>query len=245
MLTTPRVWLCSDWEDNKGAADAFKAVTALEGQGADEARKPLIFQAHSRLAELNSTLGDYAASVQEYQYIIENTDDADMKGRSYFAMAFAQEEQLKTYQEALMSYQNAIELAEDALVKAQSYYRMGLIYQDQLKQSPKALETFQTLIGEYSGSANTNVASMVADAGIRRSTLYVELGRLDEAIIEAVEARDRTKGNSNASVAEKAAAQYNLGFLYSDKARSLFSTKGGTDLKPYIDASRGAAAAFL
>ena len=232
-------------EDNKGAADAFKAVTALEGQGADEARKPLIFQAHSRLAELNSTLGDYAASVQEYQYIIENTDDADMKGRSYFAMAFAQEEQLKTYQEALMSYQNAIELAEDALVKAQSYYRMGLIYQDQLKQSPKALETFQTLIGEYSGSANTNVASMVADAGIRRSTLYVELGRLDEAIIEAVEARDRTKGNSNASVAEKAAAQYNLGFLYSDKARSLFSTKGGTDLKPYIDASRGAAAAFF
>jgi tetratricopeptide (TPR) repeat protein len=232
-------------EDNKGAADAFKAVTALEGQSADEARKPLIFQAHSRLAELNSTLGDYAASVQEYQYIIENTDDADMKGRSYFAMAFAQEEQLKTYQEALMSYQNAIELAEDALVKAQSYYRMGLIYQDQLKQSPKALETFQTLIGEYSGSANTNVASMVADAGIRRSTLYVELGRLDEAIIEAVEARDRTKGNSNASVAEKAAAQYNLGFLYSDKARSLFSTKGGTDLKPYIDASRGAAAAFF
>ena len=232
-------------EDNKGAADAFKAVTALEGQTEDEARMSLIFQAHSRLAELNNTLGDYAASVQEYQYIIENTEDADMKGRSYFAMAFAQEEQLKTYQDALMSYQNAIELVEDALVKAQSYYRMGLIYQDQLKQPSKALETFQTLIGEYSGSANTNVASMVADAGIRRSTLYVELGRLDEAIAEAVEAVDRTKGNSNASVAEKAAAQYNLGFLYSDKARSLFSTEAGTDLKPYIDASRNAAGTFF
>ncbi|MXV82572.1 tetratricopeptide repeat protein [Candidatus Poribacteria bacterium] len=232
-------------EDNKGAADAFKAVTALEGQTEDEARKSLIFQAHSRLAELNGTLGDHAGSVQEYQYIIENTEEADMKGRSYFAMAFAQEEQLKTYQDALMSYQNAIELVEDDLVKAQSYYRIGLIYQDQLKQPSKALETFQTLIGEYSGSANTNVASMVADAGIRRSTLYVELGRLDEAITEAVEALDRTKGNPNASVAEKAAAQYNLGFLYSDKARSLFSTEAGTDLKPYIDASRNAAGAFF
>ena len=232
-------------EDNKGAADAFKAVTALEGQTEDEARKSLIFQAHSRLAELNGTLGDYAGAVQEYQYIIENTEEADMKGRSYFAMAFAQEEQLKTYQDALMSYQNAIELVEDDLVKAQSYYRIGLIYQDQLKQPSKALETFQTLIGEYSGSANTNVASMVADAGIRRSTLYVELGRLDEAITEAVEALDRTKGNPNASVAEKAAAQYNLGFLYSDKARSLFSTEAGTDLKPYIDASRNAASAFF
>ena len=232
-------------EDNKGAADAFKAVTALEGQTEDEARKSLIFQAHSRLAELNGILGDHAAAVQEYQYIIENTEEADMKGRSYFAMAFAQEEQLKTYQDALMSYQNAIELVEDTLVKAQSYYRIGLIYQDQLKQPSKALETFQTLIGEYSGSDNTNIASMVADAGIRRSTLYVELGRLDEAIAEAVEARDRTAGNPNASIAEKAAAQYNLGFLYSDKARSLFSTEAGTDLKPYIDASRDAASTFF
>ena len=232
-------------DDNKGAADAFKKVTALEGQTEDEARKTLIFQAHSRLAELNATLGDYAGAVQEYQYIIENTDDADMKGRSYFAMAFAQEEQLKVYQDALMSYQNAIELVEDTLVKAQSYYRMGLIYQDQLQQPSKALEVFQTLIGEHSGSENASVASMVADAGIRRSTLYVELGRLDEAIAEAVEALDRTKGSAKATVAEKAAAQYNLGFLYSDKARSLFSTEAGTDLKPYIDASRNAAGAFF
>lgn len=232
-------------EDNKGAADAFKAVTALEGQTEDEARQGLVFQAHSRLAELNGVLGDHAAAVREYQYIVENTDEADMKGRSYFAMAFAQEEQLKDYQNALMSYQNAVELVEDTLVKAQSYYRMGLIYQDQLKQPDRALGVFQTLIGDYSGSADTNIASMVADAGIRRSTLYVELGRLDEAIAEAVEALDRTKANATATVAEKAAAQYNLGFLYSDKARSLFSTEGGTDLKPYIDASRNAASAFF
>ena len=43
----------------------------------------------------------------------------------------------------------------------------------------------------------------------------------------------------------KSAAQYNLGFLYSDKARSLFSTEAGTDLKPYIDASRDAASTFF
>ena len=137
-------------------------------------------------------------------------------------MAFAQEEQLQANQEALMSYQNAIELVKDPLTKAQSYYRMGLIYQDKLKQSDKALETFQTLISEYSGSENTSVASMVADAGIRRSTLYVELGRLDEAIAEAEEALNRTKSSPNASVAEKAAAQYNLGFLYSDKSAVSF-----------------------
>lgn len=232
-------------ENPKGAADAFRKVTALEGQTEDEARKTLVFQAHSRLAELNGTLGDHAAAVQEYQYIIENTEDADLKGRSYFAMAYAQEEQLNAHQEALMSYQNAIELVTDPLTRAQSYYRMGLIYQDDLKQPDKALEIFQTLIGEYSGSDNTSVASMVADAGIRRSTLYVELGRLDEAIAEATEALTRTKGNPNASVAEKAAAQYNLGFLYSDKARSVFPSGEGASTKPYIETSRQAATTFF
>ena len=232
-------------EDEAGAAAAFKQVTALEGQTEDENRKTLIFQAHSRLAELNGNLGDHAAAVQEYQYIIEHTEDADLKGRSYFAMAFAQDEQLKAYPEALMGYQNAIQLVEDNLVQAQAYYRMGLIYQDKLKQPEKALETFQTLIGDYSGSGDTSVASMVADAGIRRSSLYVELGRLDEAIAEAEEALNRTKANPNASVSEKCAAQYNLGFLYSDKARSLFSNEAGTQLQPYIDASRTAGAAFF
>ena len=232
-------------EDPKGAADAFRRVTAQEGRTEDEARKTLVFQAHSRLAELNGTLGDHAAAVQEYQYIIENSEDVDLKGRSYFAMAFAQEEELQANQDALMSYQNAIELVEDPLTKAQSYYRMGLIYQDKLKQPDKALEVFQTLIGDYSGSDNTNIASMVADAGIRRSTLYVELGRLGEAIAEAVETLSRTKANPNASVAEKAAAQYNLGFLYSDKARSLFSDAPGTDLQPYIDTSDQAVKAFF
>lgn len=232
-------------DDEAGAAAAFKQVTALEGQTEDENRKTLIFQAHSRLAELNGNLGDHAAAVQEYQYIIENTEDADLKGRSYFAMAFAQDEQLKAYPEALMGYQNAIQLVEDNLVQAQAYYRMGLIYQDKLRQPEKALETFQTLISDYSGSDDANVASMVADAGIRRSSLYVELGRLNEAIAEAEEALERTKANPTASMSEKCAAQYNLGFLYSDQARSLFSNEAGTELKPYIDASRAAGTAFF
>ena len=232
-------------DDEAGAAAAFKQVTALEGQTEDENRKTLIFQAHSRLAELNGNLGDHAAAVQEYQYIIENTEDADLKGRSYFAMAFAQDEQLKAYPEALMGYQNAIQLVEDNLVQAQAYYRMGLIYQDKLRQPEKALETFQTLISDYSGSENASVSSMVADAGIRRSTLYVELGRLSEAIAEAEEALERTKANPTAPMSEKCAAQYNLGFLYSDQARALFSSETGTDLQPYIDASRAAGTAFF
>ena len=69
-------------EDSKGAADAFRRVTAQEGKTEDEARKTLVFQAHSRLAELNGILGDHAAAVQEYQYIIENSEDVDLKGRS-------------------------------------------------------------------------------------------------------------------------------------------------------------------
>lgn len=232
-------------DDEAGAAAAFKQVTALEGQTEDENRKTLIFQAHSRLAELNGNLGDHAAAVQEYQYIIENTEDADLKGRSYFAMAFAQDEQLKAYPEALMGYQNAIQLVEDNLVQAQAYYRMGLIYQDKLRQPEKALETFQTLISDYSGSENASIASMVSDAGIRRSSLYVELGRLNEAIAEAEESLERTKANPTASMSEKCAAQYNLGFLYSDQARSLFSNEAGTELQPYIDASRAAGTAFF
>ncbi len=232
-------------EDPQGAADAFKQVTALEGQTEDENRKTLIFQAHSRLAELNGTLGNHADAVKEYQYIIENTENTNLKGRSYFAMAFALDEQLQNYTEALMGYQNAIELVNEPIIQAQAYYRIGLTYQERLKEADKALNAFQTLITEHSGSTDASIASMVADAGIRRSTLYVETGRLNEAIAEAVEALDRTKANPKATVSEKVAAQYNLGFLYSDKARSLFSTEAGTDLQPYIDASRQAAGAFF
>ncbi len=232
-------------KDNNGAIAAFKQVTALEGQTEDEDRKNLISQAHSRLAELHNSVGNYQDAVTEYQYIITNTDDPDLKGRSYFAMAYAQDEHLKMYDAALPNYQNAIDLA-DNVVKAQSYYRMGLIYQEKINELDKALEVFQNLIANHSTEQNTGVASMVADASLRRSELYVKLGRLDEAIAEAVSAVEGLKASETASVSQKSAAQYNLGYLYSDKARSLLppDTTPGFDAKPYIDMSGQAAAAF-
>ena len=232
-------------KDNKGAIEAFKQVTALEGQTEDEARKNLISQAHSRLAELHSSVGNYQDAVKEYQYIIANTDDPDLKGRSYFAMAYAQDEHLKMYDDALQNYQQAVDLA-DNVVKAQSYYRMGLIYQEKVNKLDKALEVFQTLIANHNTEQNTGVASMVADASLRRSELYVKLGRLDEAIAEAVSSVEALKASASASVSQKAAAQYNLGYLYSDKARSLLppDQAQGFDAKPYIDMSGQAAAAF-
>lgn len=231
-------------KDTKGAIEAFMQVTALEGQTEDENRKNLISQTHSRLAELHSNVGNYAAAVKEYQYIIANSEEDDLRGRSYFAMAFAQDEHLKVYDQALVNYQNAIELA-DNVVKAQSYYRMGLIYQEKLNKPDEALKVFQTLIADYSSEKNTGVASMVADAGIRRSDLFVKLGRLDEAIAEARNAVAAAKGNPESTVSQKVAAQYNLGFLYSKKASTLFSSDPGTELKPYIEMSGLAAAAFF
>lgn len=233
-------------KNTPAAIEAFKQVTALEGKTEDEARKNLISQAHSRLAELLSSVGDYAAAVKEYQYIIANTEDDDLRGRSYFAMAYAQDEHLKVYDGALKNYQNAIQLA-DNVVKAQSYYRMGLIYQEKVNQLDKALEAFQTLIANHSAEQNTGVASMVADASLRRSELYVKLGRLDEAIAEAVSSVEGLKASSAATVSQKVAALYNLGFLYSDKARTHYpeNLPAGFDLRPYIDTSGLAAASFF
>ena len=232
-------------KDNKGAIEAFKQVTALEGQTEDEDRKNLVSQAHSRLAELHNSVGNYQEAVKEYQYIIANTEDPDLKGRSYFAMAYAQDEHLKMYDDSLLNYQNAINLA-DNVVKAQSYYRMGLIYQEKVNELDKALEVFQNLIANHSTESDTGVASMVADASIRRSELYVKLDRLDEAIAEAVSSVEALKSSASATVAQKATAQYNLGYLYSDKASSLLPADPtpGFDAGPYIDMSGKAAAAF-
>ena len=232
-------------KDTKGAIDAFQQVTALEGQTKDQARLNLISQAHSRLAELHSSVGNYQDAVKEYQYIITNTEEDDLRGRSYFAMAYAQDEHLKMYDDALKNYQNAINLA-DKVVQAQSYYRMGLIYQEKINELDKALEMFQNLIANYSTEQNTGVASMVADASLRRSELYVKLGRLDEAIAETVSSVESLKASPTATVSQKAAAQYNLGYLYSDKARSLLPSDPvpGFDAKPYIDMSGQAASTF-
>lgn len=231
--------------DNKGAVEAFRQTTSYEGQTEDKARQNLISQAHSRLAELNTTIGDYSASVQEYQYIIEHSEDEDLKGRSYFAMAYVLDDQLKQYDDALLGYQNAIQLAKDPVVQAQSYYRSGLIYQEKLKELDKAVDMYEALVKNHSASTNSNINAMVADAGLRKSDLYAKLGRLDYAISDAMETWKRTDENPNSTVPQRVSAQYNLGFLYFDKAQSLFSNAPGTDLKPYIDASRQSANAYF
>jgi len=231
--------------DNAGTIDAFRKTTSYEGQTEDKARQGLIYQAHSRLAELNSTVGNHIEAVGEYQYIVQHTEDADLKGRSYFAMGYALDEYLKKYGDALLNYQNSLQFVKDAVIKAQSYYRMGLIYETKLNEPDNALKAYETLAADYASQSNPNIQAMVADAGIRKSDLYVKLGRLDEALVQAVSANDMTKQNTTSTVAQKVQAQYNLGFLYFDKARSLFSDKPGTDLKPYIDASRQSARAYL
>ncbi len=234
-------------KNNAAAIDAFKQVTAREGQTEDDDRKNLISQAHSRLAELLSGVGDYAGAVKEYQYIIANTDDDDLRGRSYFAMAYAQDEHLKMYDDALMNYQKATDLAGDQ-IKAQAYYRMGLIFQEKVKQLENALDVFKTLIENYSTDENASIASMVADSRLRSSEILVSLDRSDEAIATTLAAVEGYKTDANATVSLKVAAQYNLGFLYSGKARKLYpegEIPAGFDLKPYIETSGLAAASFF
>jgi len=111
---------------------------------------------------------------------------------------------------------------------------------EKLNQLDKALASYETLVSDYSNESDSNIEAMVADGGIRKSDLYVKLGRLDDAVIEAMEALKVAKTR-----AQKVSAQYNLGFLYFDKARSIYSDEVGTDLQPYIDASRQAATAYF
>ena len=226
--------------DSKGAIEAFRQTTSYEGKTDDEPRQDLVRQAHTRLADLNTAVGDHAAAVQEYQYVIQHTDDDDQKGRSYFSIAYAQDEHLKQYDDSLLNYQNSIQFSKDPLIKAQAHYRMGLIYQERLNDPANALKTYQTLTDEFGADSNTSIQSMAADAGIRKSDLYVKLGRMDDAITQAIAANEVAQ-----TVPQKVSAQYNLGFLYFGKARELFSDKPGTDLQPYIDASRQAAGVYV
>ena len=226
--------------DSNGAIQAFRQTTSYEGQTEDKPRQDLIRQAHTRLADLNTSVGDHAAAVREYQYVIQHTEDDDQKGRSYFSIAYAQDEHLQQYDDSLLNYQNAIQLSKDPLIRAQAYYRTGLIYQEKLNDPENALKAYETLINEFGADSNANIQSMAADSGIRRSDLYLKLGRVQDAIAQAVAAREAAQ-----TIPQKVSAQYNLGLLYFGEARKLFSDKPGTDLQPYIDASRQAAASYV
>ena len=226
--------------DNEAAIVAYAKAISYEGQTEDDARKDLIFQAHSRLAELYNSEEVYSRAVQEYQYIIENTDDANLRGNSYFAMAIALDDHLSQYDDALLAYQNAIQVKAGAIVSAQSYYRTGLLYQQKLNDQENALIAYETLVKDYSGEPDKNIQEMVGDASLRKSDLYQRLGRLEDAIAGAIETRDWAQLQS-----QKISAQYSLGSLYFDRAKSLYSDEAGTDLQYYIDASRESAAAYM
>ena len=144
------------------------------------------------------------------------------------------------YDDALLAYQNAIQAGAGAIVSAQSFYRVGLLYQQKLNDQENALKAYEALVKDYSGESDENIQQMVGDASLRKSDLYQKLGRLEDAIAEAIETRDRAQLKS-----QKISAQYSLGSLYFDRARSLYSDEAGTDLQPYIDASRESAAAYM
>ena len=199
--------------DDEAATIAYAKAISYEGETEDEARKDLIFQAHSRLAELYNSQEAYSHAVQEYQYITENTDDANLKGNSYFAMAIALDDHLSQYDDALLAYQNAIQAGAGAIVSAQSYYRIGLLYQQKLNDQENSLKAYETLVKDYSGESDENIQQMVGDASLRKSDLYQKLGRLEDAIAEAIETRDRAQLKS-----QKISAQYSLGSLYFDRA---------------------------
>ena len=70
------------------------------------------------------------------------------------------------------------------------------------------------------------------------------MGRLDEAIAEAVQALEVAKNNPSTPAAQRVSAQYNIGGLLFDKARTLYSEEVGTDLAPYIQAMRDSSQSF-
>ena len=230
--------------DSNGAIAAYNIATSFEGQTDDAGRIDLIFQSHSRLAELYSNTGKDAQAVSEYQYIIDNTEDTNLKGSSYFAMGYALDEKLKQYDDALLAYQNAVQTTDNRVLQAQAYYRIGLIYEDRMNDGENGLTAYNTLINDYGKESDQNIQSMVADAQLRKSDLLKQLGRLDDAIAEAVEALRVAESNPSTPMTQKVSAQYNIGGLYFDKARTLFSDVPGTDLAPYIQAMRDSGAAF-
>ena len=159
-------------------------------------------------------------------------------------MGYALDASLKQYDDALLAYQNAIQNTGNRIVQAQSYYRIGLIYDDQLNDDENSLNTYQKLVADYGDEDDGNIQSMVADAQLRKSDLLKKLGRLDEAIAEAVQALDVAKNNPSTPAAQRVSAQYNIGGLLFDKARTLYSEEVGTDLAPYIQAMRDSSQSF-
>jgi len=230
--------------DNNGAIAALKEVVSFEGKTQDEARKELISQSHTRLAELYKEVNDYSNAIKEYQYIIQNTNDKATLERTYFAMGYAYDDKLKNYTQAVNAYQKAAEFNMDNLIQAQVYYRLGLLYESKIKDQNAALQNLNELISRFSEETDANIQAMVADARVRRSNIFINQGRLEDAIADAEKAKDDVMASLNSTLSQKILAWYQLGYLYLQKAQGLFKEGVGGYDEQYKLATRKAAETY-
>jgi len=226
--------------DKPGATAAFQQVLSLAEQVKDEKRQASVYDAHTRLAELYLDQGQYGPAIQEYEYIINNSQDKETQARSYFSIALAYDEHLQDYDKAIDNYKQALPLTDEFLTKAQATYRIGLLYATKLKDDDNALQSFDDLVNNYSDTDNETIKSMVADAKTRRAELYVSVGLLDQAIAELEKARDEAMASTGASLALKLGAQYNLALYQFQKARSFYTEEEGAYNEEYRNGSREA-----
>jgi tetratricopeptide (TPR) repeat protein len=232
-------------EDKAGATEAFQQVISLADEVKDEKRQASVYDAHTRLAELYLDQGQYESAVQEYEYIINHSQDAEAQARSYFSIALAYDEHLKQYDKAVANYKQVLPLTDDTLTKAQAVYRVGLLYATNLKDDENALQSFNDLIDNYSNVDNDTIKSMIADAKTRRAELYVNLGMLDEAISELEKARDESMASKSADLALKLGAQYNLALYQFQRARTFFNEEEGAYNEEYRNGSRQAVDSYM
>ncbi|HIE28750.1 TPA: tetratricopeptide repeat protein [Candidatus Poribacteria bacterium] len=232
-------------QDKPGAIEAFQQVISLAEQVRDERRQASVYDSHTRLAELYLDQGQYEPAIQEYEYIINHSQDKETQARSYFSIALAYDEHLQNYDKAIANYKSALPLTDDFLTKAQATYRIGLLYATKLKDEENALQSFDELINNYSNTNNETIKSMIADAKTRRAELYVNLGMLDEAISELEKARDEAVASTGTSLILKLGAQYNLALYQFQRARTFYNEEEKAYNEDYRNGSRQAIDSYL
>jgi tetratricopeptide (TPR) repeat protein len=232
-------------KDQAGATDAFQKVVSLSEQVGDERRQASVYDSHARLADLYLDQSQYEPAIQEYEYIINNSQDKDTQARSYFSIALVYDEHLNDYNKAIANYQKALPLTDDVPTKAQAIYRIGLLYATKLNDGQNALKAFDELINNYSNTNNDTINSMIADAKTRRAELFVNLGMLDEAIGEVQKARDEAISVKGTSLVQKLGAQYNLALYQFQRARKFYNEEEKAYNQEYRDGSRQAIDSYL
>jgi tetratricopeptide (TPR) repeat protein len=232
-------------KDQAGATEAFQKVVSLSEQVGDERKQASVYDAHARLADLYLDQGQYEPAIQEYEYIINNSQDKDIQARSYFSIAIAYDEHLNDYNGAIANYKKALPLTDDALTKAQATYRIGLLYATKLNDGQNASQAFDELINNYSNTSNDTINSMIADAKTRRAEIYINLGRLDEAIGEIQRARDEAISAKGTSLVQKLGAQYNLALYQFQRAQKFYNEEEKAYNEEYRNGSRQAIDSYM